>query len=299
MINLRQLEAFVAIYEHGAVTRASEHLHVTQSAASRLLSRLERDLGFPLFMRVKGRLVPTDEAQAFYAEIQRNYLGIREIHRAAERIRELGTGTLRLCVMSTLTQGVVPDLVAQFFRLNPEISVTFEVQTYSEVINRVKRGFSEIGIATLPVDERELDVTVISQSAAVCLIPKTFPLSNKQVIHIGDLQGVDYISVPLARFRTVIDRLFEQHNVQRHIRIETRTILSAVSLVAGGAGVCVVDPFSLVAMQDNRIAVRPLMPSTQIQVGLFTMKENSLSPTARRFIQFFKNAINDAVPPRT
>lgn len=291
MINLKQLEAFVAIYEHGVVTKASQSLSITQSAASRLLFRLERDLGFDLFTRIKGRLVPTDEAAAFYAEIQRNFLGIREIARAAERIRHLGTGALKLCVMPTLSQGVVPDSVAAFYRANPELSVTFEVLTYGEVLNRVKRGFSEIGIATLPVDERQFSVNKLAVSKAVCLVPKIFPLSKQRKVHISDLDGIDFISVPLARFRPLIDRLFEENDVLPKINIEARTILSAVSLAAGGAGVCVVDPFSLVAMKDERLAALPLVPAVEIEIGLFTNKERPLSPPARRFIAFCLNYI--------
>ena len=296
MINLRQIEAFVAIYEYGSVTKAAQHLHVTQSAASRLLSRLEYDLGFPLFVRIKGRLAATDEADAFYAEIQRNFLGMREISRAAGRIRELGTGLLKLSVMSSLTQGVVTDVVADFFRRHPGASGTFDVQSYGEVLNRVKRGISEIGIATLPVDERQFQVVPLVRNAAVCLVPRHLPLSRQASVSLRDLHGVDYVSVPLARYSGKIDRLFEQHQVRPNIRIETRTILGAVSLVAGGVGVSIIDPFCQRAIHDERIAVLPLEPSIDIEVGVLTSQDYPLSPLAKKFLGFVRQAIPREAP---
>ena len=76
------------------VTLASEMLHISQPATTRLLADLERSLKFTLFDRVKGRLYPTVEAQALYEEVQRSLVGVDRIARAADEIRNLRRGTL-------------------------------------------------------------------------------------------------------------------------------------------------------------------------------------------------------------
>ena len=63
------VRAFKAVYELGTVTSAANHLFVTQPAISRLISQLEEELGFELFERIKGRLLPTDQGRAFYQEV--------------------------------------------------------------------------------------------------------------------------------------------------------------------------------------------------------------------------------------
>src|SRR5256885_16706891 len=63
-MNFKQLEAFQAIMLSGSTTGAAERLGLSQPGISRLLAQLEQDLGLRLFIREKGRLVPTQEAEA-------------------------------------------------------------------------------------------------------------------------------------------------------------------------------------------------------------------------------------------
>ena len=63
-MNLRQLEAFRATIESGSITGAAELLHISQPSVSRLISDLERSVGFPLFLRVGRGLKATEEARS-------------------------------------------------------------------------------------------------------------------------------------------------------------------------------------------------------------------------------------------
>jgi len=68
--NQRQIEAFRAAFELGSATAASEFMHVSQPAVSRLLKDLERSIGFRLFERRARGLVPTRDAEVLYAEVK-------------------------------------------------------------------------------------------------------------------------------------------------------------------------------------------------------------------------------------
>lgn len=229
---------------------------------------------------------PTEEAKAFYVEAQRSFSGLREIEQAARRIRDIGTGSLRLCVMPTLQQGVLPMLVTDFCREHPGVSVMFDVQSYREVLQAVLRGTAEIGFATLPVEDENLAVTPLASSPAVCLLPAAHPLARRTRLRVEDLRGCEFINVPRARFRDRIDRLFEEHGVQRRLRIEARTILAAAALVANGAGVCIVDPFSLEALKDRRVVGIPLTPAVNIEVGALRSTAQPLSLVGQRFLDY-------------
>ena len=68
-MNLKQLEAFKAIMSTGSTIGAATRMGLSQSAVSRLLSQLEEALGFALFLRKKGRLMATPEAEELLAEV--------------------------------------------------------------------------------------------------------------------------------------------------------------------------------------------------------------------------------------
>ena len=66
-MRLRQIEVFHAVYSCGSVTGAAEILNVSQPSVSKVLAHAEQQLGFPLFDRVRGKLVPTPEADRLFA----------------------------------------------------------------------------------------------------------------------------------------------------------------------------------------------------------------------------------------
>ena len=65
MVTLRQIEAFRGVMVTGTVTQAARMLEVSQPAVSRMISYLEREIGFKLFIRANRQLIPTDEGRAF------------------------------------------------------------------------------------------------------------------------------------------------------------------------------------------------------------------------------------------
>ena len=72
-MRFRQIEVFHAIYVSGSITGASRVLHVSQPSVSKTLQHTETQLGFALFRRLKGRLVPTEEANLLFREVDDVY----------------------------------------------------------------------------------------------------------------------------------------------------------------------------------------------------------------------------------
>jgi DNA-binding transcriptional LysR family regulator len=101
-MNFRQLEIFRAVMVSGSASRAAERLGITQPAVSRALTDLELRVGFDLFDRVKGRLVPTPEGQLFFGDVTMSFVGLDSLRAAAARIRDFGSGTVRIASLAAL-----------------------------------------------------------------------------------------------------------------------------------------------------------------------------------------------------
>lgn len=292
-MNLRQIEALLAVVDLGTVTRAAESMYVTQSAVSRLLARLEREVGFQLFDRRQGVMVPTAEAKALHAEAMRSFIGLKEIQLAAQRIAQIGSGTLKICVMSSLQQGALPKLVAAFMHDHPGITVMFDVQRHYDVVYAVSRGSAEIGFATLPIDHPDIESLPIARTPAVCLLPAGHPLAELETIQPMDLQGVDFINVPRKRFNDRITRVHDRitrildaHGVRPRMRVEAGTMLAAMALVEAGAGAFVVDAFTLGAVRDSNVVIRPFHPEVIVEVGALYSSSQPLSILATKFLDY-------------
>src|SRR5258708_687948 len=88
VLSFRQILCFRAVIVLRSMTRAAEALSISRPAVSRLMRDMEINLELTLFRRRKGGLQPTEEALALYAEVERSFVSVGKIERAAIRIRE-------------------------------------------------------------------------------------------------------------------------------------------------------------------------------------------------------------------
>ena len=108
MMNPAHLDLFRAVMRHGGMTRAAEVLGIGQPHISRAIAQLEAALGFALFVRGHGNAFPTPEGEAFAQEVAQTYAGLDHLQQAARRIRERGTGGLRVACQPSLAAGLLP-----------------------------------------------------------------------------------------------------------------------------------------------------------------------------------------------
>lgn len=146
MIQTRQIEAFRAVMLTGAMTAAAETMHITQPAVSRLIRDLEAEIRIRLFERGGKLLVPTAEAKAFFAEVERSFIGLAQIHAIADDIRMGRVGSLRLAMLPAMAAGFAPRFVAKFCRARPSLSVVIDGMPSSSVRDQVLAGEFDLGI---------------------------------------------------------------------------------------------------------------------------------------------------------
>jgi len=238
MITLRQIEAFKAVMDAGAVNRAAEMMHLSQPAVSRLLSDLEANLGYRLFERRKGRVAARRVAQELYAEVERSFVGLERIAKTAERIGQQQKARLRIAVLPTFSMGPVPGVITRLLNDNPDFFLSLETRSRFQILEGIADGHYDIGLASVPILTPEIGMTPLLTSDIVCLVPAQHPLSRHEVITPGDLEGVITITgVEQTPTRVKIDRLLSESGVRLERRIEVTTLQMAHALIAQGLGV--------------------------------------------------------------
>src|SRR5687768_8677949 len=105
----------------GSASRAAELLDITQPAVSRAIAELERSAGFMLFDRVRGRLAPAPEAQLLMLEVDRSFVGLERVRAEAARIRDFGSGSIRIASLAALGSTLVPRAIRRFQEKNPDV----------------------------------------------------------------------------------------------------------------------------------------------------------------------------------
>ena len=120
-LNLRQMEVFRAVMFTGGVNSAAQWLHVSPPAVSKVLAQAVRASGLQLFERVKGRLVPTPEAQALYAEVDELWRKVERVRETARELAQPARARLRLVCSSSLGPFVVSRSVARLYERVPAL----------------------------------------------------------------------------------------------------------------------------------------------------------------------------------
>src|ERR1700722_18831422 len=111
-LSFRMLELLRFAIETRSVTATAERLHISQPAVSKTLQQAEERLGFPLFVRERGRLVPTLDARLLLPEIVRATAAMEAVSRRAEDLQSLKTGMVTLAATPVLGNTMVTQAIA-------------------------------------------------------------------------------------------------------------------------------------------------------------------------------------------
>lgn len=294
----RQTEAFRAVMLLGTVTRAAESLSISQPAVSILLANLESELGYKLFRRQRGRLVPTAEAEALYPEIERAFVGLDEISLAARAIGQMQAGLLRIVTMPVFAGALLSDAIANFALSHPDVSIVYEVQARLTILNWIATNRCDLGISAEPADHPGIQSRWLSGGEVVCLLPRGHALASEPFVTVEHLDGQNLISLPAeSRSRQQLDRLLGDSRSHPRRRVETRTSQALWQLVERGVGVGVVAQFALSGNQAENVVVIPFRPTLRSEVLLLHSRHRPLSRLAEAFcehIEAFMKGVGEA-----
>ena len=158
-ITLRQLAVFVSIYQTGSTSRASEELHLSQSAVSSALTELESRLQMPLFERVGRRLNQHPNAHPIYIQAQ----AILGQALTLEHYHKHQAGQIHIGASTTIGNYVLPPLLAKLYGVQPKANVDLYIANTQEVVAEVEQ--LNIDIALVEGMPRPADSKAIEQRA--------------------------------------------------------------------------------------------------------------------------------------
>ncbi|WP_342363779.1 LysR substrate-binding domain-containing protein [Terrarubrum flagellatum] len=297
-MNLRDIDIFHAIMTAGGAGSAAELLGISQPAVSRSLAHLERELGFKLFDRVKGRLVPTREGLLFHADVRASFVGLDRLKQRAAQIREVGAGTLNVASLSALGHGLVPRAIAAFALRHPNVRVGYEVRTSNVVRDLVASGRADIGLAADQIDTGGVLHTVFATPRAVCVMPARHRLASREIVRPVDLANEPLIALsPEDTVRQAMDRLLAEHRITPQIAVETPYGVTIAILASLGMGVGLVNPLAIADRATRGIVTRPFEPALHFRALLLRPPDGVNSNIVDDFVKALFAARNSLGRP--
>ena len=284
-INLRALRAFRSIVRTGTVTAAGRELGLTQPATSRLLAQFERDIGFELFHRDRGRLVPTADALLLFEEVELALGSVGYVQDLIDNIETFRVGRLRLVAPPSFSEGVLPEIVAAFLARFPDVNLSIDSRSVETAKTMIATRAVDAGFVKMPIDRPDLAGEVIVSSESVCVLPRSHRLAGEAELDPQRLQGEPLILLGLGRrSRAQIETAFAESGVIPRVRIDTHTIGSACGLAARGVGVAVVNGLLARSYLREGLVALPFRPELRHEYAFVTAANPGPTRLAREFL---------------
>ncbi|WP_161993485.1 LysR family transcriptional regulator [Muricoccus nepalensis] len=284
-MNARQIEIFHAVMRMRSVTGAAAFLGVSQPAVSKALRLAERQTGFRLFHTVKGRLLPTPEAQRLLPDAERIVNEVAAFARLTGEVRSGGAGLVRVAASSSLSITLVPRAVAAFERRHPMVRMASHLLPARETADAVLSGQADLGLCLSPVPKPGLAVRTLPGPRMILIAPEGHPVLRRRVVQPADVAPHPLVSYGSdTYFGQVLDQAFASAGFSRDVALQITMSMSAVCHVLAGAGVAIVDGF-IRHIGLPGVGWRPFAPSIMLPVTLMTPDGRALPQLATAFIQ--------------
>ena len=259
-MNVKALRLFWGIVESGSLSEAAERLNTSTSAASRLLSLLEAELGLTLFSRQHRRLELTEQGREFYRRSGHILKGIDEISAIA---REVGTSAcepLRLVSTATIAKALIAPALAAWQQANPRGAACLDIETRFDMESKVATREYNLGVVSLPQENAIIPLDAIPLVAAryELALPPGHPLTREDTVPVEALVTMPVIALRAGqRWRQRMDAICTACGVSPRIAVETGSTVIGLELVRRGAGAMVVDRVCS-ALAPDGFVLRPL-----------------------------------------
>jgi len=295
-MDLRQLEAFAAVMSAGSVTGAGQLLGRSQPAVSRLIQELEQELGFALFERSGPKVIPTQKAFQLHAEVENALAGVQQVRRHARNLSRGENLELRLAATPALAAGLIPLALAKLADNGPQ-PINLRSMAAEQVVHAVLSKTVDLGVVSLPLEHRGLQVHWIGEAACLAVFPEHWPLAKQRSVTFSDLGSHTLITLSNPyRLRRRIDQALSDNAPGAPQVLETNSSLNAVTLARAGLGVALVDPFTAVGVPLQGMVVRPLTPAIPFFFGLISPYAQSLSDKAAALVKHLEDTARELLP---
>lgn len=290
-IDFDGLQAFVCVAEFSSFVKAAQQLHLTQTALTRRIQKLESLLDTRLLDRTTRKVELTATGRDFLPQARNLVL---DATRTLQRVRDkalAGGGHFTLACVPSLTTHVLPELIRAYALQCPGNTLRLLDAASHEVRAAVLDGQAELGIAINGEPHAELQEMALFEDPLTLLCPTPHPLHDRRTVSWADLQGVELIVVSsFMATRMFLDYQLGQSGIRLSGHYEVQHHATAINLVAAGVG-CAVLPSSTFENGDRPNVVKiPLTgPVVKRRVTLLRRKQASLSAAAEGFYQLTAN----------
>jgi DNA-binding transcriptional LysR family regulator len=273
-MELRHLRYFVAVAEAGHITRAAAVLGIQQPPLSQQIKALEGQLGTALFQRHPKGVSLTDSGKLFLAEARRILQDMEAMEQRMLRVAKGMRGLLAVAfTTSAAAHAFTPKALRAFRSRYPEIALVLNENNAAEITEGVASGRLHCGFLRVPVSRPAgMVLRTLFAEPVVAAVPLDHRLGRRTsaAVPLKEFHGENLILVRRPGAPGLYANLLslcEESGVRPNVVAEVERMITALNLVAAGAGITVV-PASMKGVHSRAVTYRPLAKNVRLSAPL-------------------------------
>jgi DNA-binding transcriptional LysR family regulator len=282
------LRYFSATAHARSIRAASERLHVSPSAISRQIAKLEHELRAPIFdRRAQGmKLTPAGEILLSKIDgVMREFSRVKS-HIAA--LQDLQAGNVDIYCFQTAIESFVAPVLNRFHVQYPDVTFNVRMSSTDEAIEALITGAAEIGLVLNAPAREAITRLEVFRDRMVAAFSPTHPLAGRKIVSLRDLEGLPFaLTEPSFGLRQQLERVFAKHRFEPVTFCVTNS-LALVKEVAGIGKQCTLLPRFAVEQELTsgtlRAAAVREFADDPLVFCICSRSDRSLSPAAKVFM---------------
>lgn len=295
----REIEVLLTVADTLSFRRAALQLHLSQSAVSGTVGRLEEMLGVRLFDRTTRSVQLTEAGMVFVEQARFLQHQLDETVRRVQAVAQLQVGRLALAALPSLAAGAVPRAFARFARDHPGVQLELFDSLAGPAFDMVRAGRVDFALTAANPAYADLDYLPLASDGFVLLVAQGHTLARgRGPIDWADVADLPHVSMPAGTsVRQYADAALLTHRIRFVPRYEVEHLATVAAMVAAGLGVSALPQLAAqVAMRPGVVARALRAPVLRRPIGLVTLQGRRLSPAASRMVALLRAEMAPLAP---
>lgn len=297
-MDLKRLKTFVAVAEHGTISKAAQVLRITQPALSRQISALEQELGFKLFGRVGRRVTLTTQGEHLLGDCRSLLTHAATVSDRAQALRRGDIRVLRIAASALTIEGTFPTFLHRYAARYPDVRLSLIEADASDHFDLLERGEAHLSINVvnvISIDDHRFGVHLLPKFHIAAACSPSLDVAETDDIEIRELMQQPLL-LPHKRYATrqLFDAACQLTGGRPNVFVESGAAHALIALAAAGHGVAIIpsilrpDPGQLRVMRVTH-RDEPL----QIALAVLWDKRRTLPRYAENFSALLAQHIHD------
>lgn len=278
-------EVFSTVAVKKTFYQAATTLNVTPSAVSHSVNQLEKDLGFPLFIRDRSGVELTNDGKKVLPYIQKILNDENNLRQVSDNINGLNSGSVRFGVFSSVCINWLPQIIRQFNIQYPGIKISVRQGTISEINEWTKNGTIDIGFTLMPAPDNLLVYHLINDPI-YCITPSDFKPFNGEFITKSDVTDENFI-LQQRDYDRDTKLALDYYNVTTNSLQFSIDDQSIISMVESGLGLGILPKLALEKLYGN-FKYFEFSQGYSRKIALIVNKTQATAPSTTKMLKIIK-----------